>query len=373
MDQTIFERYVEFRFQKEGALTPGQKLEVISKLKEEARQGRVPSGEKAVVSLPVDHPAVAAVLRGEEVSLGDTSIRREEMDWRNPASWPLWARIGVLAGIVLLVMILALGMTMTAPGKAQEATPTVEAMPTPTPDWYATMTALAPTPAPPPTATATQAAFLLGMGVPAESSRDPASIEIAGRLFVVSVGEVKDGKWTPDGPQWLKGTEVRRVFSIPYESLADAKMQVGDPIYVRTRGGDVITYLLRDVVRLQANQIESFVSLKPSLVVALPMIGGDVQSSERVMLFGEVQTDTTAVSVNESAADYTPNAYALGGVNLRDNPGMKSNILAGIPSGTPLIVSAAPPVTLDEHVWVYVLSPYGYGWVAKDMLLIQQQ
>jgi hypothetical protein len=377
MDQTIFERYVEFRFQKEGALTPGQKLEVISKLKEEARQGRVPSGEKAVVSLPVDHAAVAAVLRGEEVSLGDTSIRREGMDWRNPAGWPLWARIGALAGIVLLVVVLAL--VMAAHGKAQKAdvTPTAEAAPTaassPTPDWYATMTALAPTPAPPPTATATQAAFLLGTGGPAESSRDPASIEIAGRVFVVSAGEVKDGKWTPDGPQWLKGTEVRRVFSIPYESLADAKMQVGDPIYVRTRGGDVITYLLRDVVRLQANQIESFVSLQPSLVVALPMSGGDVQSSERVMLFGEVQADTTAVSANESGADYTPNAYALGGVNLRDNPGMKSNILAGIPSGTPLIVSAAPPVTLDEHVWVYVLSPYGYGWVAKDMLLIQQQ
>lgn len=373
MDRTIFERYLDFRFQKEGALTPGQKLEVIARLKEEARQGRVPSGEKAVVSLPVEHPAVAAVLRGEEVSLGAAAIRRAGTDWRDVTTWPLWARIGVLVGIMVLTLLMA--MRAVRQGSAQaEATVTPTAMATATveasatPDWYATMTALAPTSAPPPTATATQAPFLLGTGGPAESSRDPASIEIAGRLFVVSAGEVKDGQWIPDGPQWLKGTEVRRVFAIPYASLADAPIQAGDPIYVRTRGGQVITYRVRDVVRLLANQIESFVSLRPSLVVALPMSGGDVQSSERVMLFGEADVSV----VEQAAAEYVPNAFTLGDTNLRTDPGLKSTVLMGMPRGTPLIVSAAPPVTMDGHVWVYVLSPYGYGWAAKDMLFIQQ-
>lgn len=379
MNRSNFERYLEFRFQKAGALTPGQKVEVVQQLIQEARQGRVPSGEKAVVSLPVDHPAVAAVLRGEEVSMGATTIRRGGADWRDVASWPLAARIGVLAGIFALIVLLGLGM-MRGRVKAEEAeiTVTVEASPTAaaeatvTPDWYATMTALAPTPAPPPTATATPAAFLLGAGAPADDSRDPASIEIAGRLFVVSAGSVgDDGKWVPDGPQWLKGTEVRRVFAIPYESLADVQVKAGDPIYVRTRGGQVITYLVRDVVRLLANQIESFVSLRPSLVVALPMQAGDVQSSERIVLFGEAQADTEVSAAEETAQEYVPNAVTLGDANLRDNPGLKSAVLIGMPQGTPLIVSAAPPVTVDGHVWVYVLSPYGYGWVAKDMLFIQ--
>jgi hypothetical protein len=278
-------------------------------------------------------------------------------------------------------MALSLLMAMRGMAKGQgkaEATATPTAMATATveasatPDWYATMTALAPTSAPPPTATATPAALLLGTGGPAENSRDPASIEIAGRLFVVSAGEVKDGQWIPDGPQWLKGTEVRRVFAIPYASLADAQIQPGDPIYVRTRGGQVITYRVRDVVRLLANQIESFVSLRPSLVVALPMSGGDVQSSERVMLFGEAETETDVSVVEQAAAEYVPNAFTLGDTNLRTDPGLKSTVLMGMPRGTPLIVSAAPPVTIDGHVWVYVLSPYGYGWVAKDMLFIQQ-
>jgi hypothetical protein len=373
MDRTIFERYLDFRFQKEGALTPGQKLEVIARLKEEARQGRVPSGEKAVVSLPVEHPAVAAVLRGEEVSLGAAAIRRAGTDWRDVTTWPLAARIGVLVGIMALSLLMAMRGMAKGQGKAEAtATPTAMATATveasATPDWYATMTALAPTSAPPPTATATQAPFLLGTGGPAENSRDPASIEIAGRLFVVSAGEVKDGQWIPDGPQWLKGTEVRRVFAIPYASLADAPIQAGDPIYVRTRGGQVITYRVRDVVRLLANQIESFVSLRPSLVVALPMSGGDVQSSERVMLFGEADVSV----VEQAAAEYVPNAFTLGDTNLRTDPGLKSTVLMGMPRGTPLIVSAAPPVTMDGHVWVYVLSPYGYGWAAKDMLFIQQ-
>jgi hypothetical protein len=152
--------------------------------------------------------------------------------------------------------------------------------------------------------------------------------------------------------------------------MTDVQMRVGDPVYVRTRGGQVITYLIRDVVKLMANQIESFVSLRPSLVVTLPLGGGDANTAERVVLFGEAQAETN-VTVEQSGADYTPNAYTLGGVNLRDNPGVKSNILVGMPQGTPLIVNAVPPVTMDEHVWVYVLSPYGYGWVAKDMLLIQ--
>ncbi|MEW5891353.1 MAG: hypothetical protein AB1768_20515, partial [Pseudomonadota bacterium] len=168
-----FQEYLDFRMQKAGALTPGQKLDLIHALQEEARQGSVPTGGRSVTRLPVDHPVVQAVLRGEEVSLGEALIRRKA-DWRDLSAWPTSRKIMLLGGIVLLIMLLGLGMLRGGRVQAEaEATPTATAIVTATPDWPATLTAVAvenaqqeppPTPAPLPTATA---AFLLGQGGPA--------------------------------------------------------------------------------------------------------------------------------------------------------------------------------------------------------------
>lgn len=367
-DRNTFETYLDHRFQKAGALTPGQKLEVIKQLEEEAQQqGRVPVGEKSVATVPIDHPAVQAVLRGEEVSLGAMTVKNRAGGLNN---LPGWAKIGILVGIVVLPLLV--GTLFIRSGKAAEATPTPS--PTLEPTLPPLPTEPPPTPLPPPTSTP---ALMLGMGGPAENSRDPASIEIAAQLFIVGRGEVQeDGKWLPQSPEWLSGTEVRRVFAIPYENLAQASVETGDPIYVRTRGGQVLTYLVRDVVRLQANQIETFFSLRPSLLVTLPMVGGDVNSVERVVIFGEAQIEEVLMEVvpetrspsNPSANSTAPNSHTFGGTNLRDNPGLKSNVMIGMPANTPLYLSDSPPVTIDDVTWVYVLSPYGYGWVAKQMI-----
>jgi len=377
----VFQDYLDFRFQKAGALTIGQKLDLVRALMEEARQGNVPTGPRSVARLPVDHPAVQATLRGEEISLGAATIR-QQADWKDVSAWPMPRKLMLLGGIVLVMILLGAGMMR---GKAAAATPTPTPSPTefvpPTPDWPVTLTAVAleyqqrePTQPPPPPPTPTPA-FQLGKGGPAESSRDPASIEIAGRLFMVAQGKVDDqGQWQPQGPEWLAGTEVRRVFAIPYQSLSDAQVNAGDPIYVRTRSAQVITYHVRDVIHLLANQIETLVSLRPSLVVALPMEDGDVNSVERILILGEAE-DTARALISEetvsTASQMQPNAVALGGINLRDKPGLsESQVIIGLQPGTPLLVMQSPPVMLDGHVWVYVLSPYGYGWVAKDMILI---
>ena len=379
-NREVFETYLESRYQKEGALTPGMKLEVIDKLENEARQqGLVPTGMGSVSRVPVDNPAVQAVLRGEDVSLGGVSVQSKSNAGgmagfleRLPEQ-PMHIKIGILVGIFLAIVLLA--FLIMGGGRAEEVELTPTASPEPT--LTATLpppTAIPPTPLPPPTATPV---ILLGAGGPAESSRDPASIEIAERLFIVSNGIVNDdGSWTPQGSEWLQGTEIRRVFSVPYEQLQDAIVNQGDLIFVRTRGGNVLTYVVRDVVTLQANQIESFFSLRPSLVVALPKASGDVNQVERVVIFGEAQIEEVAVmesvqqqSTGPSSISGAANAYTMGGVNLRDNPGLESNILIGLPDRTPLVVdSKTPPVSVDEVTWVYVLSPYGYGWVAKQMI-----
>ena len=55
--EQIFERYLEYRVQRAGTLTPGQKLEVVNQLMDEARQGTVPAGENSVARVPLIRPA----------------------------------------------------------------------------------------------------------------------------------------------------------------------------------------------------------------------------------------------------------------------------------------------------------------------------
>ena len=375
MDQEkIFKEYLQRQYEKAGAVTPAQKLEVVKRIIEEVKRNpRVPTKD-SVISLPADNEAVQAVLRGEQVAIGAVSVTSQGFQLTDVTTWPTWARLAV---IVVIFALTALLVSRMAGRRAPAPTPTVEPTPTvflsPTPDWIATMTAIAPPtpppppPPPPPTPTFTPTpAFMVGIGGPAENSRDPASVEIKGRVFVVSKGQVdKDGRWVPDGPQWLAGTEVRRVFAIPYDALADivGEIGAGETVYVRTRGGQVIEYRVRDVVKVMANQIESFFSLYPSIAISLPMKEGDVKSVERIVIFGEAEEDQT---IEESSApSIMPNAYTVEDVNLRDNPGLKSNVLMGLPRGTPLIIVNVPAVRVDGFTWIYVQSPYGFGWLAS--------
>lgn len=383
MDKAVFEQYLENRFQQAGALTPSQKLDVLEQVLDEAQhEGKVPTGDVSVMRLPVNHKAVQAVLRGESVSLGTANVVGGQGYKERLAALPTWQRIGVLVLIVLLPLLLAM---MVGGAKAEdeiEATPTPTLIPSSTP--LPTATIPAPTLPPPPLPTMTSTpALLFGIGsAPADESRDPASIEIGGRLFIVSKGEVEEGRWVLQSGQteWLAGTEVRRVFAIPYTQVQGLDVPQGSEIYVRTRGGQVITYLVRDVIKLQANQIETLYSLRPSIVINLPLGGGDANQVERVVIFGEAKEE------DEESAGYESGGYYENGSNenskgtgatyyvsaasahLRGAPGLDGNVVVLMPSGTQLQVQQAPVVSLNGHDWLYVSSPYGYGWVTSALI-----
>lgn len=178
---------------------------------------------------------------------------------------------------------------------------------------------------------------------------------------------MQDGEWRPEGPEWLAGTEVRRVFAVPYDSLADVDVKTGDEVYVRTRGGQVLTYVVRDVVQLLANQIEVFQSLRPSIVVALPLQSGNINAVERFVIFGEAKVEEGQVFVEEQqiAGSY----LVLNATNLRENPGLHGKVLFSLAAGTAVTLTTAPQVTLDGYLWLFVSSPYGYGWVAQQTLV----
>ena len=381
MNREVFEQYLENRFQQEGALTPSQKQEVLEKVLEEAHlEGKVPTGDGSVMRLSVNNEAVQAVLRGESVSLGTAQVTGHGGSIKERlAALPSWQRIGILAGIFLLPLLFAM---IVGGAKAQDEvvveespTPTVTPSPLPSP----TETIPTPTLPPPPVPTMTSTpALLFGIGsAPAEASRDPASIEIGGRLFIVSKGEVKEGRWDLQNGQseWLAGTEVRRVFAIPYTQVQGLDIPQGSEIYVRTRGGQVITYLVRDVIKLQANQIETLYSLRPSIVINLPLGGGSADQVERVVIFGEAKEEDEESAGYESGGYYengngTGATYyvSAASAHLRDAPGLHGNVVVLMPSGTQLQVQQAPVVSLDGHDWLYVSSPYGYGWVTSALV-----
>ncbi len=134
-DEELFESYLEYRIQRDGALTPGQKLSVVRQLQEEARQGRVPSGPNSVVNVPLESPVVQAILRGEPISVGNTSMRRKS----RVESLSVGQRLGILGGLALLVIVvplalfLLLGSRKDAPEQTPTAAPSQTVAPTDTP------------------------------------------------------------------------------------------------------------------------------------------------------------------------------------------------------------------------------------------------
>jgi hypothetical protein len=294
--------------------------------------------------------------------------------------------VALLAGVVVTLMLLAF-LLMRPVARAEEenaVTPSPSPSPSPTrevftpgPDYLATLSVMAnaltqaaqATPLPPPTATP---ALVLGQGGPAQDPRDPASLEIGGKLFVLSKGQVnEEGAWAPDGPQWLAGTQVRRVFAIPYAQMQDVQVVAGDEFAVRLRGGAVVRYTVRDVLHLLANQTEILTSLYPTALVLLPLAPGDIQSVERLVVLGEALEDQQASVSEERPAAPSYNAYTTAAVNLRTEPGLNGSVAGGLPPGTPLLLSNLPAVSVNGLRWRYVSTLYGLqGWVAEPYLAL---
>jgi hypothetical protein len=369
-----FEKYVQRRLAASGAMTPGQKLEVIKGLIEEAKAGKVPVGENAVARLPQGHPAVQAVLRGEQVSMGSTVVPKD-MGFKGLGDRRV--AMGLMIGSVLImVLTLVFGSRLIFKAPEPSPTPAATQVPLPTSTPMPLPTQIPPTALPLPTATP---AFSMGIGGPAENNRDPASIEISGRLFIVSRGIVDDnGKWAPAGPEWLEGTEVRRVFAVPYSAISDLPVQTGDTVRVRTRGGAVLEYNVREVLHLMGNQIETFISLRPSVVIFVPMNAGDVNTSEKIAVLAEAPLATSSSGSSEPAASDYIHASTNSGVNLRKDPGLNTQVLLGLSPGTQLAVSNYPSVSVNGVEWIYVAviqsstsKDWIYGWLAREYVSVE--
>ena len=267
-----FERCWQERVQRAGAITPGEKLALVTVLERElTEQGRVPLAS-GPVRVPVDHPMVEAVMEGRSVSVGGQTLGAPLAFGERMQALPVPAKLALLALVGLLPVLFAL---MLRAGRGDEAmvagvletpTPTVTLEPTrePTEEATAQPTEVLPT--------ATPYSIALISGAAPASSNDPASLEIAGYSYILATGTVQNGIWEPAGAEWLDGTTLRRVIAIPYErEVANSlsALRSGTVLQLRLRSGEIVKYRVTEIERQQRQQIEVLAAREPSLVVLL--------------------------------------------------------------------------------------------------------
>jgi hypothetical protein len=379
MTDDVFERYLQYRFQQAGAVTAGQRLDIVHKIKEEARSGMVPLDEHSVATLDINDPSVQAVLRGESVSVGGRTLdpaRRFVM----PKLTGTPGKLLILLVIFLIPLVLGLfyirskksaeireaaSMALTATALVPSATVTLPPAPT---------LAVTETPGVPPTATLMPDQVLYSEGKAADGPASPASIEIGGRRLVVLQGEIdrKSGVWQPKGVEWLQGTSVRKVIAIPMAMMLDASISIGDPISVRYRNGYTATYAVTASERVVVDQIEILRANKPSIAVLF--YTGNLQDPYRTVIFGEIPLPPEA----RVSAQPTPSlpvglrAVALTeGVRLRQSPSLSGVTIGSLGFGTEIyVITQIPPVSSNDILWFYVQTSLGNGWVAENLITL---
>jgi len=384
MNQAVFESYLQHRFQRAGALTPGAKLEVIRTLQREAREhGRVPVSDTAVMTMPIQDPRVQAVLAGRPVTVGDVTVQTITRT-RNfpqlagfggighPAEWPLWAKLVVLSLIVLLPLAFV-GLFLSSRGGDSNLVATV----TPSIEDTLVHTAVGgATPAPQftPTATPTPTPTSLPLASiqPADEPLAPVSLEIAGQKFVLSEGQVdKQGLWKADKPSWLSGTLVRPIIAIPALQVPVEQLQSGNKLILRRRNGSTWRYIIESVLRLQRTQTEVMSQTKAGLVVVL--LPPEEEGTRNVIVAAPMQerlnTPTPVHKSRRSNDVETSRAVVKDGpLRVRSGPGLQTPVLTTLEVGTWVYIRPQP-VWSDGLVWVQVVEPIE-GWVALRYLAL---
>jgi len=381
VNDEVFERYLQYRFQQAGAVTAGQRLEVLNEIKGEARSGMVPLDEHSVATLDVSEPSVQAVLRGESVSVGGKTLRPSAKRFALPSINGTLGKILILLAIFFIPILLGLmyigsKKSAAAKGISTDLTATALAQPTQTtaPEAAATSAPATPeTPTPVPTVTLVPNQVQYSEGKAAEDPTSPASIEIGGRRLVVLQGEIdkKSGVWEPSGVEWLQGTAVRKVFAIPMEMMEGASISIGDPISVRYRNGYTATYAVTTSEHVVVDQIEILRANKPSIAVL--MYSGNMDDPYRTVIFGEIPLPPEARSGSAQPSPTMPvglRAVVLSdGARLRLSPSLSSDLVGGLAFGAEIyVITQIPSVTADGVRWFYVQTPLGNGWIAETLI-----
>lgn len=349
---TNFDHYLQTRYAKADAITPGQKITVIQALRRETHeQGRVPLAG-GPVRVDITNEAVRAALDGRTVSVDGQTVKAKPAvtSAEGLAALSPGKKIALIGGIFLLPLLLGLAVMLITGREDENAdtavTPTAteeagnlitssalsaglgaigldqpEPAPTETPIPPTATPEIPPTIPPPQVIIVTPTPFpalqINERGRVAETGNDPASIEVAGFAYILTTGAVNNGLWQPRGAEWLQGTTLRRVIAVPYdEALLTAlfALSAQEPIRLRLRSGEVVPYQLTEVARVGQMEIDILTAPTPSIAIVLY---GEEAADTRWVVIGEAvqgKADFTEVSLPPvPAAQTAPPLVAVAG------------------------------------------------------------
>lgn len=388
--QQVFQDYLQERFEQAGAVTPGQKKAVVEQVISDAHRGQVPIDENSVVTLDINDPSVQAVLRGESVSVGrGTPVRRKAKTGKGGLS-DTQRKVAILAAVFLIPTLLTIVfLFFRARGRARATVKAEAATVEPTADLGTllamTQTAIAEDDSkaeatlPPllePSPTPDDVLYAPVEGDAAQGLTNPASIELGGRLFILQEGNVdkKTGLWNPQQPEWLQGTELRKVFALPRSYLENAGIAPGTHALVRLRNGEIMDFEITTILRIPMNQIEVLSSNRPSLVILTideTNGGGQDPTLERLVIVGEIPVPEQPPEItNPKPLNAVIRYSADGAARLRAEPGLSAEVIDTLDADTVITVPyPIQRVEEDDLTWVFIHTATGSGWIAEELII----
>lgn len=117
-----------------------------------------------------------------------------------------------------------------------------------------------PTPTPAATADLSNTIFPIQLSLP------------GGWNFDLGRGNVTNGEWVPQGPEWLVGTEISRWVALPWSLQLEAVLRTfksGDQIELTMSNYDTLTYKVYSIQQLTLEEIHALNQKTPSLLIIL--------------------------------------------------------------------------------------------------------
>ena len=101
----------------------------------------------------------------------------------------------------------------------------------------------------------------------------PVAVSLPGGWsFNLGRGTLQDGKWEPNGAEWLEGTEVCRWISLPWSRQLEAVIRTlnpKDPIELVMSNNDKLIYGVYSVYEMTPEEIQKQDANSPCLLLIL--------------------------------------------------------------------------------------------------------
>ena len=113
---------------------------------------------------------------------------------------------------------------------------------------------------PPPTEVPSLLPYPVGMNLP------------GGLNFHIGKGKLQDGRWNPQGPEWLEGTEICRWIAVPYSRQLEAVVRTltrEDQIELIMSNNDVLTYTVDSIDQLTLEEMQKLDANSPCMLLVL--------------------------------------------------------------------------------------------------------